>query len=97
LYRYIIIKNIIIINRDRSVGIAIGYQMENLCSITGRVKIFPPFTTSKRALKPSQSPIEEILDFSPGLNRPEREASHFPSPAYVTDGGPKLQSAYFMT
>jgi hypothetical protein len=84
-------------NRDSSVGIPMGYEMEGRGSIpiTGKRLLYS--TASRPVLGPAQPPIRCVpRALSPGVKRQGREAGHSPpSSAQVKDGGaiPPLPNA----
>jgi hypothetical protein len=84
---YLIIYIYIQRSRDSSVGIATGYSLIDRGSDPGRGKILLLLTASKRALAPTQSPIQWIPGaLSLGAKRLEREADHSPRSAEVKNG-----------
>jgi hypothetical protein len=68
--------------RDSSVGIALGYGLDNRGSrvrFPARAEIFFFTTVSRTALGPTQPPIQWVQGaLSLGVKRPGREADHSP-------------------
>jgi hypothetical protein len=66
-------------NRDSSVSIATGYELDGRGSIPGRAKFFLFSTASRPALVPTQSAVQWVTEaISLGVNRPGRDADHSP-------------------
>jgi hypothetical protein len=69
-------------SRDSSVGIALGYRLDDRGSrvrFPAGLGIFLFITASRTALGPTQPPIQWIPGFlSLGVKRPGREANHTP-------------------
>jgi hypothetical protein len=73
---------------DSSVGIALGYGLDDRGSIPSRCwEFFSKTTTSRTALGPTQPPIQWVPGvLSLGVKRPGREADHsLPSSAKVKE------------
>jgi hypothetical protein len=85
--------NIIHWSWDSSVGIGTGYGLDGRGSTPGRDNIFLFFTASRRALRPTQPPIQRAPGvLSSRIKRPGCEAGHLPpSSAEVKNGGAILQ------
>jgi hypothetical protein len=69
-------------NRDSSVGIALGYGLDDRGSMVrfpARLEIFLFTTAFRTALGPTQLPIQWVPGALPlGVKRPGREADHSP-------------------
>jgi hypothetical protein len=64
-------------SRDSSVGIAMGYGVEDRGSIPGRGEILLFYTVPRQALGPIQPPTQWVSGtLSPGIKRQWREADH---------------------
>jgi hypothetical protein len=67
-------------SRDTSVGIELGYGLDDWCSIPGRDKTFLFSTVSRHVLPLIKITIKRItLTFFPGVKRVELEAYYSPS------------------